>query len=163
MSSTLGGRGHFVKIMAMTKEICAGAIIFKKEAGNVSYLLLHYPAPKHRAQKSYWGFAKGHIEDGEDELLAVKREIFEETSIDQLRLLGGFREVLNYEFPFEGKMIPKEVIFYLAQVDDGQVRLSQEHDGYVWLNYEEARAALSFDNAKEILQKAEASLSQSNQ
>jgi len=137
----------------MPKEICAGAVIFKKEGEKISYLLLHYPAHKHRAQKSYWGFAKGHIENGEDELFAVKREIVEETGIDQLCLAGGFRAVLNYEFPFEGKIIPKEVIFYLAQVDDGQIRLSAEHDGYVWLPYQEALEILSFDNAKEILKK----------
>ena len=48
----------------------------------------------------------------------------------------------------------KEVIFFLIETKDSNVKLSYEHVGYEWLNYEKAMAKLTFANAKKVLAKA---------
>jgi hypothetical protein len=42
----------------------------------------------------------------------------------------------------------------LAETKEKNVQISFEHIGYEWLPYEEAIKRLTFQNAKEILQKA---------
>jgi len=138
----------------MPFEKSAGAIIFRKEKGKNLFLLLKYPALSHRSKKDYWDFPKGHIEKGETEIEAVKREVKEETGIRDLKFIKGFKESIKYFFKYKGENIFKVVVFYLAETNTKDVRISFEHSGYKWLLYEEALEALSFQNAKEILKKA---------
>ena len=141
----------------MPIEKSAGAIIFREEGGKIYYLLLHYPSSS-KAQNDYWDFPKGHIEKGEKELEAVKREIEEETGLKDIEFIEGFKEWIKYFFKFEGKNILKFVTFYLAETKTKNIKVSFEHVGYKWLSFEEALAKLTFKNAKEILKKANKSL-----
>lgn len=138
----------------MPTEKSAGAVIFRKQGDKIYYLLLHYPGISHRAEKNYWDFPKGHIEKGEGEIDTLKREIKEETGIEDIKLINGFREVIKYFFKFQGKTILKFVSFYLTETKTKQVKISPEHMGYKWLPYEKALNQLSFKNTKEILKKA---------
>lgn len=47
-----------------------------------------------------WSLPKGHVDDGEDLLMAARREILEESGISELRLI---RELGHYERPRIGK------------------------------------------------------------
>ena len=64
----------------MPREKSAGAIIFRTENGIKYYLLLHY-APSEPGKRGQWGFAKGHVEEGETEEETARREVAEETGI----------------------------------------------------------------------------------
>lgn len=138
----------------MTIEKSAGAIIFRKVKNKIYYLLLHYPGVSHRANKDYWDFPKGHIEKRENELETVKREIKEETGLDDIEIIEGFKEKMKYFFRWQGKNILKFVTFYLAETKKKDIKISFEHIGFMWLPYEKAIEKLSFNNAKEILKKA---------
>lgn len=135
------------------KEKSAGGVIFRREKNKIYYLLLHYPS-------KYWDFAKGHIEKGENEKEAAKREIEEETGIKDIKFIPGFREKIsyfflkNYENIKNPPLIFKEVVFYLAETNKKEVKISSEHIGYKWLPYEKAIKKVTFKNAKEILKKA---------
>lgn len=140
----------------MRKEQSAGAVIFH-ENGNRKYLLLHY-------KSGHWDFVKGHIEEGETEKQTIRREAKEETDIEDLEFVKGFREKIKYYFrknysekdsQSKGTLIFKEVFFYLAQTKTKEVTLSWEHIGYEWLGFEEALERITFSNAKDILKKAE--------
>jgi 8-oxo-dGTP pyrophosphatase MutT (NUDIX family) len=146
----------------MPVEKSAGAIIFRKENNKIFYLLLHYPGASHRAEKDYWDFPKGHIEKGEKIEDTVKREIFEETGLKDIKILSGFKETIKYFFKFEGENILKFVTFFLAETKEKNVQISFEHIGYEWLPYEEAIEKLTFKNAKEILKRANKFLKKSN-
>jgi 8-oxo-dGTP pyrophosphatase MutT (NUDIX family) len=136
----------------MPKETSAGAVVFRNN-GKIYYLLLHY-------KSGHWDFPKGHIENGEDEDKTVKREIEEETGIKDINIIDGFKDWINYFFRKtyeEHKKAPwvfKIVNFYLAETKTKQVKLSDEHIGYKWLNYDDALKQLTYKNAKEILKKA---------
>jgi len=127
----------------MKKEKSAGAIIFRKEKDKRYYLVLHYDL-------GHWGFAKGHIEKGEDEITALKRETEEETGIKDLKLLDGFCQNIRYSYG----NISKTVVFYLAETKQSNIELSEEHVDYEWLPYEGALKRITYENAKNVLKKA---------
>ena len=134
----------------MLIEKSAGAVIFRKEKGIIRYLLLRY----HRGTRTpnpYWDFAKGHIDK---ELEAAKREIFEETGLQDIKFISDFKEVIKYSFKIKNKTILKTVVFFLAETKTKEIKISQEHIGYKWLPYKQTLEQLTFENAKEILKKA---------
>ena len=147
----------------MPREKSAGAIIYRKEAGINYYLLLHY-VPAEEGKKGQWGFAKGHVEEGETDIEAAKREIFEETGIEDLRLVPGFKEIEKYFFRrvygLKGKArkeapwVFKAVIFFLAETKTKDIKISDEHIGFIWLPIEEAIKKTTFKNSKKLLKEA---------
>ena len=128
------------------REKSCGAVVFKKDGG-VVYLLLHYDA-------GHWDYVKGQVEPAESEKDTVVRELKEETGITNARFFEGFREEISYFYRREGRTVYKEVIFFLIETEDSNVKLSYEHIGYVWLSFEKAMAKLTFGNAKKVLAKA---------
>ena len=47
--------------------------------------------------------------------------------------------------------IEKEVKFYYVNTESNDILLSNEHIDYVWLDYEQARRMLTFNQSKFIL------------
>lgn len=131
----------------MPVERSAGAIIFSEENSRTSYLLLHY-------QAGHWDFPKGNIEKGEKTEETAEREVKEETGIEDIEFVPGFKEIIKYFYKLKDKNIFKTVVFYLAQTKTKEVKISWEHTGFEWLPYEGALKKLTFKNAKEILKAA---------
>ncbi len=128
-------------------ERSAGAVIFRKEKEAIYYLLLHY-------QAGHWDFPKGHIEEGESLKQTIIREVAEETGIMDIVFIDGFKEKIEYFFKLKGKAVFKVVMFFLAQTETKEVKLSFEHVDFKWLFYEKALEQLTYKNAKEVLKKA---------
>lgn len=137
----------------MPKEKSAGAVVFRMTGDTPQFLLLHYPTSK-RTKREYWDFPKGHLEQGETEETAARREIQEETGLKDVSFALGFRERIQYFFRVKERTIFKTVIFFLAKTQEKKVKISFEHEGFVWLPFEPALAKLKFKNAKQILTKA---------
>jgi bis(5'-nucleosidyl)-tetraphosphatase len=135
----------------MPPEKSCGALIFCNEGEKRAYLILHYTG-------LHWDFPKGHVEQGESEEQTARREIEEETGITALEFLPLFRERVSYSFYRSGGLVPKHVIFFLAKTSGKEVRLSHEHIGFEWLEYEEAKKRVTYGNARKLLEKAEAHL-----
>jgi bis(5'-nucleosidyl)-tetraphosphatase len=130
-------------------ERSAGAVIFSiKETKSISYLLLQYGA-------GHWDFPKGNIEDSEDESQAACREIREETGIENVEFLDGYKGKVEYYYRREHELVHKEVVFFLAKSDSQKVILSNEHIAYLWKNYDNALAKLTYKSAKDILVQAQ--------
>ena len=131
----------------MPIEKSAGAVIFRKDEGKIFYLLLHYEA-------GHWDFPKGHIEKGEKLEETAKRETKEETGLQDIKFVDGFKEWIKYFFKSEKGNIFKIVTFFLVETNQKEIKLSFEHTGYQWLPLEEAQKQLTFKTAKQILKKA---------
>lgn len=141
----------------MPREKSAGAIIFRKENGQNHYLLLRY-------RSGHWEFPRGHIEKGESEEQAARREVREETGIKDLKIIPGFKEYTKFLFkktynlkPEEKKKAPwvfKLVYFFVAETTTKEVRLDEENTGFLWLPYEQALKRLTYKPAKEVFKKA---------
>ena len=140
----------------MPKEKSCGAIVFKRQKDNsAKYLVLHYDA-------GHWDFPKGKQEKNEKEEQAALREIKEETGIEDIEFVGSFIEKINYFYKKGEETVYKEVIFFLAETHQDEIALSSEHIGYAWLSYENAYKKLTFNNAKELLRKANQFLYKTN-
>ncbi|HLD48866.1 MAG TPA: NUDIX domain-containing protein [archaeon] len=131
----------------MSSEKSVGAIIFLR-GKEIKYLLLHY-------ESGHWDYVKGHIEKGESEKETLLREAKEEAGLTDLKIIDGFKERIRYFFKAEGKLISKEVVFYLAETKTEDIKLSFEHKGFKWLPYADAEKIVTYKNAKELLKKAD--------
>lgn len=129
-------------------ELSCGTVLFTVEAGKILYLLIQAP------NDGYCGFPKGHMEAGETEEQTAYRETWEETSVKP-EIDTAFRAETQYTL----KNGNRKVVVYFAGEFSGQTPKHQE--GFESLNYlllpfDEARRALTFENAREILTRADA-------
>ena len=132
------------------REISAGIIVYRRTSEGPKFLLLYHGG-------HYWNFAKGKIEAEEKSLAAALRETMEETGLREqdLRLKNRFKAYEKYFF-FKGKQrVFKIVIFYLAETKRRDIRLSDEHEGYSWFLYRDARRILkNYRDSESVLKKA---------
>ena len=131
----------------MIKETSAGMVFFRNDSSANQFLLLNYP-------QGHWDFVKGKIEKNEEARETARREAGEETGINNFQFVEGFEEYVEYEFRFKNTIIHKKVIFFLAKTDPKKIQLSHEHIGYIWLDYNNTLKKLTFENAKNVLIKA---------
>ncbi len=98
------------------------AIIYNEEN---RFLMALKKAGKNLA--GYWEFPGGKVEKGEDELIAIIREIREELNL----------ELKNIHYCFEYQYLENEqtidITFFRAQIDQGNMVLT-DHDEIAWLN-----------------------------
>jgi 8-oxo-dGTP pyrophosphatase MutT (NUDIX family) len=134
------------------EERSAGFVVYRRFGGRRLYLVLRHRAGKH------WALPKGRIEAGEDELAAARREIAEETGIERLTPVPGFRTTSRYRFARGGRPISKTVVYFLAETGIDRVRLSDEHSDAVWLAAEDAKRRLTYAEGRRVLDEAEALL-----
>jgi 8-oxo-dGTP pyrophosphatase MutT (NUDIX family) len=131
----------------LIEERSAGAVVFRSEDGNRYYLLL--------INAGRLDLPKGQIEQGEDEMAAAMRETKEETGLE-LTFISGFRKVIEYYYARPGgERVHKIVTFFLAESKTKEVKVSSEHQGYVWLSFEEAIKKASYRSTKVLLTSAE--------
>lgn len=133
----------------MLQEKSAGLIIVALNGNRARYLLLHYGW-------GHWGFPKGNIETAESNIQAAIREAQEETGLVNLTLINGFNEKIEYYYRRNQKLIHKEVVYFLAEAKakENAIILSHEHIGFKWAEFKEAFNRLTFENNRQILEKA---------
>jgi len=124
-------------------------VIFRREGEKIFYLVLHY-----HFKGDYWDFPRGKVEKEETEEQTAKREIKEETGLEKIKFVDGFRETTHWFYRWEGETIYKEAVYFLAEAGEEKVKISHEHLEYLWLDYERAMKTLTFENTKKILKAA---------
>ena len=125
----------------METEKSAGIVLFRNDSDKNEFLLLNYP-------QGHWDFVKGKIEKNETLHEAALRETREETGISNIEFFDGFEESVEYDFRFKKEDIHKKVIFFLAKTNEKNIKLSHEHNDYIWLEYDDALKKTTFENAK---------------
>lgn len=99
------------------KEKSAGLIVFTRENDEAKYLFLK--------TEGRLDFPKGNIEEDEDELSAALRELKEESGIEKIRIISGFRKVFNYYYRrSDGTLISKTLILFLGEALEKSVSIS---------------------------------------
>jgi len=132
----------------MIEETSAGIVLFRKEDSKILFLLLNYPS-------GHWDFIKGKMEKGESTHETAIRETKEETGITDITFLENFEEWIKYDFQYQGELVHKKVVFFLAETKTKQVMISHEHLDYTWMDYNTSMEKTTFDNAKTVLTRAQ--------
>jgi 8-oxo-dGTP pyrophosphatase MutT (NUDIX family) len=131
------------------RETSAGGVVFRRGPdGQVRFLLI-------RDSYKNWGFPKGHLESGEPPADAARREVAEETGLQELILHGPIK-VIDWYFRFGGKTIHKFCHFFLFESRQGEP-VPEEAEGItacVWQPLEKARDSVSYENARDVLLQA---------
>jgi ADP-ribose pyrophosphatase len=138
----------------MLKEYSYGAVIYKTENGIPVFLLVK------SKRSGKWGFPKGHIEYGESELETAKREIFEETGIENVKFVDGFKiediYIIDGTQPqTKGRIAEKHSVYFLAEALSDSVNYDENEIAELkWADFKETQNLLFFHNQKKTIQQA---------
>jgi 8-oxo-dGTP pyrophosphatase MutT (NUDIX family) len=120
-------------------RLSAGVVVLRRSTASWLFLML-------RAYRN-WDFPKGMVEPGEDPLAAARREVREETLIEDLEFNWG--EVHRETGPYGNRKIAR---YYVAATRTERVTLPvspelgrAEHDEWRWVDRD---AALSLASAR---------------
>lgn len=133
--------------MKLKHEKSCGAVIFKREKGEILFLTVEY-----KKEKDYWGLVKGHVEKGETELETAQREIYEEVGLKDLTFADSFRTEIVYA-PYPN--IEKLVVFFLAEAHSDHIQyLWDEHVDHKWLPFDAILPQLKYNSDRGVVTKA---------
>ncbi len=98
-------------------------------------------------QKRHWDIPGGRMQEGEDMLETLVREVAEETGIvtthdcEILTIVqSNFKDI-----PVNGNMVGLMLIVYKVTISDAsKLKLSKEHVGYEWVSAKEAAKRLAY-------------------
>jgi 8-oxo-dGTP pyrophosphatase MutT (NUDIX family) len=126
----------------MKNEKACGAVIENEE----EKILLIFQ------QNGFWGFPKGHVEEGETESETAVREVFEETG-----LWVELNEENRFEFSYDIKdlNIHKTVVLFTAKVvDDSRFKKQDEEIAEMdWFDKNDVEERLTFEDWKAVWRK----------
>ncbi|GBD31476.1 Putative mutator protein MutT4 [bacterium HR33] len=130
------------------REVSAGGVVFRRFPDGPRYLLIF-------DSHGNWGFPKGHVEEGEDPVASARREIKEETGLDNLIMHGDLGSI-SWSFRSGRTRVHKRCYLYLFESPQGEA-VPEREEGIRecrWLPGEAASATLTFDNARAVLDRA---------
>ena len=117
----------------MIAKIIVKCIIYNKE---LNRFLLVQRCQDDDTGADTWENAGGNIESGETPEAAAAREVREETGITDIAI-----KKVAYIALLEGEL-PDLLIVYLCETNTENVRLSFEHQAYIWADVEQCRELL---------------------
>ncbi len=133
---------------ALPSVRAAGFVLVRAGPQGLETLLLE------NRSRHEWGLPKGHAEPGESDLATALRETEEETGLTELEPDPWFAHTLRYPARRRGELTDKTVVYLLARLRAGQVRLSAEHAGHRWVPLVRAPALLPFPALADVLRAA---------
>ena len=131
-------------IVCLFEKSC-GAVVFIGNGNRRQFLLIEN-------RRHNWGFPKGHIEPGEDEMDTAAREIYEETGL-RPSFITGFRETVSY---YVKDAIRKTAVYFVAETSSDNVKIpASEISSYRFVLLQDALPQLTYKSEKALLIKAE--------
>ncbi len=99
--------------------------------------------------KTSWSLLKGHIENNESALKAAKREIHEETGIDQLELIRKLGDYQRSRLDDQSEL--KKITMFLFKTDMNAIKPIDSNNPEVrWVKKEEVAELLSHPKDKKF-------------
>ncbi len=143
----------------MTKEKCAGGIVLG-DGGTIALVRHH--------RSDAWLFPKGHVDADETDEETARREVAEETGIEELELISDLGSYQRPPMPYPGNDrldVMKDIHMYLfAAPARSPLTPTHEIGGAKWVSYREianvigndkdrAWFATVFDRVREAIQR----------
>jgi 8-oxo-dGTP diphosphatase len=117
----------------------AGGVLWRSGPQGAEFAVIHRP------KYDDWTLPKGKLDPGEDHEEAALREVAEETGYRAE--LGGRLGDVHYE----AKGSPKRVRYWGMRALDGRFRANSEVDDMRWLPVDRARALLTYERDRDVL------------
>lgn len=128
-------------------EKSCGAVIYKRRGPRILYLVA-------KMNHGHYSLIKGHVEDGESEIMTAHREIKEETNLDVV-LDTSFRKTISYAPYIDRPSIIKDVVFFVATPLGGRIKKQDEEvDELMWCSFTKGMSLLTHDSDRGVLSKA---------
>ena len=118
--------------------------VIKNDDGKILIVKRH---PKSRTDPEMWELPGGKVEEGEFFADALIREIKEETDLDST--VGEFCEAVQNDYMHKRTV---QLMMYLEDVT-GEVKISDEHTDWMWVNLEELKSLELSSSLKKVLKK----------
>jgi 8-oxo-dGTP diphosphatase len=119
--------------------------LIENDQGKV--LLFHSPGWAQQNIEPHWDMPGGRIDVGEDLLAALKREIYEETGIQKNSTPKFFTATISNHISAHkdhGITVGLAIFVYTVSIaKNAEVKISDEHTEYEWVDKEEAAKRLS--------------------
>lgn len=106
------------------------------------------------SQKVSWSFPKGGIKEGENELEAAKREIWEESGIERLELISELGRIHRPRIAILGvieEFEMKTISMFLFRTDQKELKpIDPDNPEALWVKLEEVERVLTHEKDREF-------------
>lgn len=100
-----------------------------------------------KERSGYWQPVCGGINIGEQPVDTVVREVFEETGLNNYEKIYDLKYTFTYQETKNGELMSMRDICFAMEVKEVfDVRLSEEHEKYMWCTEKEAKEYLKWEH-----------------
>jgi phosphoribosylformimino-5-aminoimidazole carboxamide ribotide isomerase len=123
----------------------AGLIPIRWEDGKPQFLLLY------NLFFEQWQFPRGGVHRSEGDMTCARREFTEEAGLPVRKIHKECRAELHYTTVIRGYEIERTIVYYLAEIGPGEIRLGHEnHCEARWVSAEEAWELLTETSPEQL-------------
>lgn len=134
-------------IQAIVREPTSGGIVFRfaKDKKDIEILLI-------QDSKERWTIPKGHIEPGETAKMTARREVEEETGLQNLSILMWLGKI-HFKYRRMDKLVLMTTQIYLVQALDSHEQPTPEKwmKGIKWFSFNEALDAIEYEDIEKLM------------
>lgn len=134
-------------IQAIVREPTSGGIVFRfiPDKKDIEVLLI-------QDSKGRWTIPKGHIEPGETAKMTARREIEEETGLQNITVLTWLGKI-HFKYRRMDKLVLMTTQIYLVQSLDGHEKPTPEKwmKGIAWFPFAEALNLIEYDDIEKLM------------
>lgn len=134
-------------IQAIVREPTSGGIVFRftKDKKDIEILLI-------QDSKERWTIPKGHIEPGETAKMTARREIEEETGLQNLSVITWLGKI-HFKYRRMDKLVLMTTQIYLVQALDSHERPTPEKwmKGIAWFSFNEALNLIEYEDIEKLM------------
>ena len=82
------------------------------------------------------------------------RELEEETGINDVSIIGEWFATTTYTYSKKGREVEKQVHWFPAKTNSIEIKLSEEHTDFIWIDVNDAEGMITFEAEKGVLRNA---------
>ncbi|MCA9330017.1 NUDIX domain-containing protein [Candidatus Saccharibacteria bacterium] len=133
-------------ISEVVREPTAGGVVFRRTKDNEVEILLIQDA------KNRWTIPKGHIEEGESSRATAKREITEETGLQEMNVLNWLGKI-NFRYRRTNSLVlmTTEIFLVHALGDTDKLMPEDWMNGIKWFKAKDALDKIEYEDIEKLI------------